>query len=156
VLAGRLAASRACDPTDALPHVRPPGRLDGAVGAFGGVEGRRVAGAALGGRSAAAPEPQPKLDWADRAVLAALARLLPRPPRMSRLVTPDTLLRWHQRLVRWRWTYRHRVGRPPVDAKLVALIKQMTRENIPPSLLSAVSRLIARYRGAVRPARRAP
>ena len=46
--------------------------------------------------------PRPKLDWADRMVLAALARLLPGPGRMSRLVTPDTLLRWHRRLVRWR------------------------------------------------------
>jgi putative transposase len=49
--------------------------------------------------------PEPKLDWADRMVIAALARLLPKPLRMSRLVTPDTLLRWHRRLVRWRWTY---------------------------------------------------
>ena len=46
--------------------------------------------------------PKPKLDWADRMVIAALARLLPRPLRMSRLVTPDTLLRWHRRLVGWR------------------------------------------------------
>jgi hypothetical protein len=37
--------------------------------------------------------PKPKLDWADRAVLAPLARLLPTPLRISRLVTPDTLLR---------------------------------------------------------------
>ena len=56
--------------------------------------------------------PKPKMDWADRAVLAALARLLPRQTRMSRLVTPDTLLRWHRRLVRWRWTYPPKGGRP--------------------------------------------
>ena len=72
--------------------------------------------------------PRPKLDWADRAVLAALARLLP-PLRMRRLVTPETLLRWHRRLVRWRWTYPRRGGRPPVDARIAVLIEQMAREN---------------------------
>ncbi len=73
--------------------------------------------------------PRPKLDWADRAILAALGRLLSRPARMSRLVTPDTLLRWHRQLVRWRWTSRQKGGRPPVDAKVAALIEQMAREN---------------------------
>jgi putative transposase len=73
--------------------------------------------------------PKPKLDWADRMVIATLARLLPRPLRMSRLVTPDTLLRWHWRLVRWRWTYPRRAGRPPVDAQVAVLIEQMAREN---------------------------
>ncbi len=73
--------------------------------------------------------PRPRLDWADRAVLAALARLLSRQLRLSRLVTPDTLLRWHRRLVRWRWTYPCRGGRPSVDARVVVLIEQMAREN---------------------------
>jgi transposase InsO family protein len=74
--------------------------------------------------------PKPRLDWADRAVLAALARLLPVPPRRGRLVTADTLLRWHRRLVHWRWTFPPKTGRLPVDAKLVALIEQMARENL--------------------------
>jgi putative transposase len=73
--------------------------------------------------------PRPRLDWADRIVLAALARLLPRHVRMSRLVTPDILLRWHRRLVRQRWTYPRNGGRPPVDAQVAMLIGQVAREN---------------------------
>jgi putative transposase len=73
--------------------------------------------------------PKPKLDWADRMAMAALARLLPRQLRMNRLVTPDTLLRWHRRLVRWRWTYPRRGGCPPVDARVAVLIERMAREN---------------------------
>ena len=58
--------------------------------------------------------PQPRLDWADRAILATLIRLLPATLRMHRLVTPGTVLRWNRRLVRKKWTYPNRTGRPPV------------------------------------------
>ena len=44
--------------------------------------------------------PRPKLDWADRAMPAALARPLPKPLRPSQPVTPDTVLRWHLKLIR--------------------------------------------------------
>jgi putative transposase len=73
--------------------------------------------------------PKPRLDWADRAVLAALIRLLPRALTAHRLVTPATVLAWHRRLVARHWTYPHRPGRPPIDPAIAALVEQMARDN---------------------------
>jgi putative transposase len=47
---------------------------------------------------------RPKVSWTDRALFAALARLLPGEVRASRLVTPATLLAWHRRLIAAHWT----------------------------------------------------
>ncbi len=72
---------------------------------------------------------RPRLDWADRAVLAGLARLLPRPTWRGLLFQPTTLLRWHRELVRRRWTYPHRRGRPSTSPEIRALVLRLAREN---------------------------
>jgi transposase InsO family protein len=73
---------------------------------------------------------RPTLTRADRALLAALSRSLPRPAWTGFPVKPETLLRWHRQLVARRWTYPHRKpGRPPVEASLRTLILRLGREN---------------------------
>jgi hypothetical protein len=62
--------------------------------------------------------PRPRLDWADRPILAALIRLLPARLWTHRLVTHGTALRWHRRLVTRKWTCPHGAGRPPVSAEV--------------------------------------
>ena len=73
--------------------------------------------------------PKPRLDWADRAVFAALVRMLPGMLRGHRLVTPGTILRWHRRLVAKKWTYPPRLGPPPVEDAVAALIERLAQEN---------------------------
>jgi putative transposase len=72
---------------------------------------------------------RPRPDWADRAILAALARLMPGRLRLHRIVTPGTLLAWHRRLVRKKWTYPKAPGRPPVPEEVRGLVEQLARQN---------------------------
>ena len=73
---------------------------------------------------------RPRLSWADRALIAALTRLLPTPRRLGLLVTPATILRWHRELVTRRWTTQPaRPGRPAIPAGLRALVIRLATEN---------------------------
>jgi putative transposase len=73
--------------------------------------------------------PRPRLDWAGRAILATLIRLLLAKLRMHRLVTPAPscagTAAWSPR----RWTYPHWTGRPSVSAEIAALIERLATEN---------------------------
>jgi putative transposase len=73
--------------------------------------------------------PRPKPDWADRAVIVALARLLPRHLRLHRIVTPGTLLAWHRRLIKNKWAYPNTTGRPPIPEQIRELVRRLARQN---------------------------
>ena len=73
---------------------------------------------------------RPRLTWSDRALISAVARLVPRQQWASFLITPETILRWHRALVRRQWTYPHRrPGRPTLPQETVDLIIRLAREN---------------------------
>ena len=74
----------------------------------------------------------PRLSWADRTILTALAWLLPtgRLRQLRLIVSPRTLLRWHADLVKSRWAYpRHTLGRPRTAQAIRALVLEMARDN---------------------------
>jgi putative transposase len=72
----------------------------------------------------------PRLEPADRALLAAISRVLPRARWSCFIVTPQTLLRWHRRMVAGAWTYPHRgPGRPPLAKDVQQLIVRLATEN---------------------------
>ena len=72
---------------------------------------------------------RPRFEPDDRAVLTALARALGRDRWTIFLVRPDTILRWHRRLVANHWTYPHRPGRPSTIAETRRLVIRLAREN---------------------------
>src|SRR4051794_31076255 len=74
--------------------------------------------------------PRPRVTWTDRALIAALTRLLPLRRRLGLLVTPATILRWHRQLIARRSTTQPaRPGRPAIRAGLRALILRLATEN---------------------------
>jgi transposase len=77
---------------------------------------------------------RPKLNWADRALLAALLSVIPKAQRqgLRLLVTPDTIVRWHRDIVRHRWaarSMRGKTGRPATRRNIQALVLRLAREN---------------------------
>lgn len=76
---------------------------------------------------------RPRWRTSDRLLLAALSRHLPRPDWRAFLVTPETVLRWHRELVRWKWAFftrrRQRQGRPGLASELQELVIRLAREN---------------------------
>jgi len=73
---------------------------------------------------------RPVYRTSDKAFLAAASRVLPRTAWRSFLVCPETLLRWHRRLVARKWTKPHRrPGRPPIDPETRSLVLRLAREN---------------------------
>ena len=77
---------------------------------------------------------RPDLNWADRALLAALLSVIPKARRqgLRLLVTPDTILRWHRDIARRRWAARSkrgRTGRPATRRNIKALVLRLAREN---------------------------
>jgi hypothetical protein len=77
---------------------------------------------------------RPKLNWTDRALLAALSGVIPKARRqgLRLLVTPDTILRWHRDIIRRRWaarSIRGRSGRPATRRNIRALVLRLAREN---------------------------
>jgi putative transposase len=74
--------------------------------------------------------PRPRMTWTDRALIAALTRLLPVRRRLGLLVNPATILRWHRQLIARRWTTQPtRPGRPAIPAGLRALVIRLATEN---------------------------
>jgi hypothetical protein len=73
--------------------------------------------------------PKARLDWTDRAVLAAVSRMLPEGLRLHRIVTPRTLLRWHRRMVTRKLAQPRLPGRPALDGELVELIIRIASQN---------------------------
>jgi putative transposase len=92
---------------------------------------------------------RPRFEPRDRLLLAALSRMLPRRSWHAFGVRPETLLRWHRRLVANHWTYPHRrPGRPPVAGEVRELVVRLARENTSWGYVRIVGELRKLVKGA--------
>jgi hypothetical protein len=111
---------------------------------------------AVKSRSCGVGTARPRRNWADRAVRAALARLLPRTLRPHRLVTPGTLLAWHRRLSQRKWRYPNRPGHRGTSQEIRALALRLAPENqalgspgLPVQRRTILAGMINEYPGSV-------
>ena len=76
--------------------------------------------------------PRLRLYGSDRALLVWMTRIWPGLLDISRVVKPETILRWHRSGFKafWRWKSRNRAGRPKVDRELRDLIRACTPSTI--------------------------
>ncbi|WP_236670160.1 IS3 family transposase [Streptomyces antimycoticus] len=119
-----------CESATALPDLLPPAGLHPFAGRSTAASNAEILALRHEVAVLRRQIKRPKLSWADRAVLCALARHLPSALRRHRLVTPGTLLAWHRRLVRWKWRQTAvGSGRPPLPEETVALIQRLASEN---------------------------
>ena len=77
---------------------------------------------------------RPRLDWADRALIASLLAVIPKARRygLRLLVSPDTILRWHRDIAGRRWAARSihgKTGRPATHRNARALVLRLACEN---------------------------
>jgi putative transposase len=74
---------------------------------------------------------QPHFHRADRLLWVALRAVWSRWTKALVIVQPQTVVRWHRAGFRlyWRWRSRQPDGRPPIDRKLLELIRQIWTAN---------------------------